>query len=232
MQKDAHIVVTVTACHKLLQHTATHCNTLHHTATHYNALWRTMQHVATRCNTLQQKASGIAVVAHCNDLQHTLQHIATNCNRTLVVSLPSLITNSITHLHTATRTATHTATHAATHTAAHTAIGRSWCCFPPLSTNCNKQYTQLHSATQMTHCNTHCNKTATHTATGRSWYQYPSLRINCNTQLHTATQNDTLQLILQQDAGGITTLARRHFHFDWNRHAHFFGAEHNFLLQH
>jgi len=36
----------------VLQHTATHYNTLQHTATHYNAL----QHTATHCNTLQYTA--------------------------------------------------------------------------------------------------------------------------------------------------------------------------------
>ena len=35
--------------HYILQHTATHCNTLQHTATHCN----TLQHTATHCNTLQ-----------------------------------------------------------------------------------------------------------------------------------------------------------------------------------
>jgi len=35
-------------CNTLLQHTATHCNTLQHTATHFN----TLQHTAIRCNTL------------------------------------------------------------------------------------------------------------------------------------------------------------------------------------
>jgi len=44
----------------LLQHTATHCNTLQHTATHCN----TLHHTATHCNTLQHTAS------HCNPLQH------------------------------------------------------------------------------------------------------------------------------------------------------------------
>ena len=41
---------------KILQHTATQCNTLQHTATHCN----TLQHTATHCNTLQHTAT------HCN----------------------------------------------------------------------------------------------------------------------------------------------------------------------
>ena len=38
-----------TSRHKIMIHTATHCNTLQHTATHCNTLQRT----ATHCNTLQ-----------------------------------------------------------------------------------------------------------------------------------------------------------------------------------
>ena len=58
-----------------LQHTATHCNTLH-TATQFS----TMQPAATRCNTLLNTAT------HCNALQRTathcitLPHSATQCN--------------------------------------------------------------------------------------------------------------------------------------------------------
>ena len=55
----------------LLQHTATHCNTLQHTAQHCNTLphtvthCSTLQHTAAQCNTLQHTAT------HCNTLQHT-----------------------------------------------------------------------------------------------------------------------------------------------------------------
>ena len=84
----------------LMQHTATHCNTLQHAATHCNTLQHT-QHTATHCNTLQHAlnfgqssaewavlASAIAVscATNCNILQHTatycdkLQHTATHCN--------------------------------------------------------------------------------------------------------------------------------------------------------
>ena len=84
----------------LLQHTATHCNTLQHTATHCTILHHTvtyctvLQHtattqngslkacqqanllmkfkcVSTRCNTLQHTAT------HCNTLQHTAAHCST-----------------------------------------------------------------------------------------------------------------------------------------------------------
>ena len=64
-----------------LQHTATHCNTLHalqhsaHTATHCNTV-HALQHTATHCtqrNTLQHSAH---TATHCNT-QHTLQHTAT-----------------------------------------------------------------------------------------------------------------------------------------------------------
>jgi len=37
----------------MLQHTATHCNTLQHTSTHYN----TLQHTAAHCNALQRTAT-------------------------------------------------------------------------------------------------------------------------------------------------------------------------------
>ena len=59
-----------------LQHTATHCNTLHalqhsaHTATHCNTV-HTLQHTATHsthCNTLQHSAH---TATHCNTSQHT-----------------------------------------------------------------------------------------------------------------------------------------------------------------
>ena len=53
----------------MLRHTATHCNTLQHTAIHCN----TLQHTATHCNTLRHTAT------HCNTL-NTLQHTATHCN--------------------------------------------------------------------------------------------------------------------------------------------------------
>ena len=61
----------------LLQHTATHCNTVQHTATYCNTLshkeisrtiskayCNTLQHTATHCNTLPHTAT------HCNTLQH------------------------------------------------------------------------------------------------------------------------------------------------------------------
>jgi len=48
----------------LMQHTATHPNTLSHTATHFNTLQHTathlntLQHTSTHCNTPQQKCVG------------------------------------------------------------------------------------------------------------------------------------------------------------------------------
>ena len=56
------------SCHTyelvMLQHTATHCNTLQHTATHCNTLRLTAAH----CNTLQH------TTAHYSTLQHTTAH--------------------------------------------------------------------------------------------------------------------------------------------------------------
>jgi len=78
----------------LLQHTATHCNTLPHTATHCN----TLQHTATHCDTLQHSAT------HCNTLQHTtrhcdtLQHTATHY---------STLQHTVTHCNTLQHTAPH-----------------------------------------------------------------------------------------------------------------------------
>jgi len=72
-------------CPGLLQHTATHCNTLQHTATHCYTLqhtsahFNTLQHTAARRNTLQHTAT------HCNTLHRT----ATHCNtlqRTAIMS--------------------------------------------------------------------------------------------------------------------------------------------------
>jgi len=83
-----------TRCNTLLQHTATHCNTLQHTAGYIyryrglNALLDTLQHTAaTHCNTLQviyiETAAWMRFLTpqyttiHCNTL---LQHTATHCN--------------------------------------------------------------------------------------------------------------------------------------------------------
>jgi len=63
----------------LLQHTATHCNTLPHTATHCN----TLQHTTRHCDTLQHTATHYSTlqhtVTHCNTLQHTAPHCK-HCN--------------------------------------------------------------------------------------------------------------------------------------------------------
>jgi len=58
-----------TATRYILQHTATHCNTLQHTASSCNTLQRT----GTHCNTLQHTAT------HCNTLQHTATRLS--CHR-------------------------------------------------------------------------------------------------------------------------------------------------------
>jgi len=56
----------------LLQHTATHYNTLQHTATHCN----TLQHTATHCNTLQLTAT------HCNPTWDWLYLVMFHCDMT------------------------------------------------------------------------------------------------------------------------------------------------------
>ena len=73
----------------LMQHTATHCNTLQHTATHCNTLLHTerhcfiLQHTIMHCNTLQHttvttRATRLLYQAATH--YNTLQHIATHCN--------------------------------------------------------------------------------------------------------------------------------------------------------
>jgi len=76
----------------MLQHAATHCNTLHQTATHCNVSRPSvegkrvniLQHSAARCNTLQHiatchvpalKGSGQHTATHRNTLQHTATHL-------------------------------------------------------------------------------------------------------------------------------------------------------------
>jgi len=72
----------------------THCNSLQFTAIHFNLMqtyYRTLQHTATHCNSLHIKSGCTAIVqnlnrAHCNSLQpsathcNPLQHAATHCN--------------------------------------------------------------------------------------------------------------------------------------------------------
>jgi len=73
----------------LLQHTATHCNSLQHTATHCNTLHHT--HTATQlldeytsvCPPLSARARERATATHCNTLHHTVTHCSTlqhTCN--------------------------------------------------------------------------------------------------------------------------------------------------------
>ena len=80
-----------------VQHTASHCNTLHHyritcytivscaaqcnPLQHDRITWYTIMAYATHCNTLQHTATLQNYVVR-NTLQHcnTLQHTATNCN--------------------------------------------------------------------------------------------------------------------------------------------------------
>jgi len=74
-------------CVQLLQHTATHCNTLQH-----NSLQHTVGHrrtprlgywrwgVCNYCNTLQHTATQVTAT-HCSTLQHkSLQHTVALCN--------------------------------------------------------------------------------------------------------------------------------------------------------
>ena len=84
---------------RILQHTATHCNTLQHTASHCNAMSR--QYIHT---TSQKSRDVLAYAVPKYEYSNALQHTATHCQ---------------TLLHTATKYITHTATHCNTlqHTA-------------------------------------------------------------------------------------------------------------------
>jgi len=72
----------------LLQHTATHCDTLRHTATHCN----TLRHTATHCDTLQHSATQCNTVHHSTTQCITVQHTATHCN-----TLQHKLQNTATH---------------------------------------------------------------------------------------------------------------------------------------
>ena len=82
-----------------LQHAERHCDTLQHTAIHCIHC-NTLQHTATHCNTLQYTA------IHCNTTQHT----ATRCN-TLYIGEWELGTQANTLQHTATHCNTLQHTH-------------------------------------------------------------------------------------------------------------------------
>jgi len=71
---------------RVLQHTATHCNTLQHTATRRNIA--SLSHIARfllYCNTLQHTAT------HCNTLQHRFSLMRR--------SISSLLQHTATHFH-------------------------------------------------------------------------------------------------------------------------------------
>jgi len=82
----------------MLQHTATHCNTLHNT----------LQHTTQHCNTLQPTATHCSTPQHTTTHYTTLQHAATHCNT---------LKHTATHHNTLHNTATHCTTlqHTTTH---------------------------------------------------------------------------------------------------------------------
>jgi len=94
---------TATHCNTL-QHTATHCNTLQHTATHCNACNMSMsssgkptavktlgtqvlQHTATHCNALQLTATHRDTLRHPTTYCNWLQHATTHCNTLFSITL-------------------------------------------------------------------------------------------------------------------------------------------------
>ena len=101
-----------------LQHTATRCNTLQHNATHDN----TLQHTATHCNTLHTLVvrsvhrsfvyASTATLQHTATRYNTLQHATTHCN-TPHISVVRFFSGRLRLLFTATHCTTlqQTATH-------------------------------------------------------------------------------------------------------------------------
>ena len=125
----------------MLQHTATHCNTLQHTAPPCNTLQHTATHckqrTATHCNTLQHTTTHYITLQHAAAHCHILQHTATHCN---TLQHTAIHCNTLQHMATHSNTLQHTATHKLQHTA----------------TLCNTlQLTATHCHT-LPHIATHC----------------------------------------------------------------------------
>jgi len=166
----------------MLQHTATHCNTLQHAATELRATpaigatrtaTHTATHIAKHCNTLQHNTTYPAIDlratvahAHCNTHCNTLQHTATHCN-----TQQQTATHCNTLQHTATHCNTLTQQHTATHfNPLHLTLQQNCDRPSPLehsdlgavqvAARCNAlQRTATHRNT-LQHTSTHCNRTA------------------------------------------------------------------------
>jgi len=84
LQRTACMMCSWCLFNSALQHTATHCNTLHHTANPMtNGGWLSTLRTATHCNILHHTwyAADVYWLAPCNTLHcNTLQHTATQCN--------------------------------------------------------------------------------------------------------------------------------------------------------
>jgi len=121
-KRQRHNVVPFSKILSLINHTATHYNTLQHTATHCN----TRQHTAAHCSTLQHTAthrkthfqfpplkysplSYVHTRTHCNTLQHTatqycpLSYVQIHTH----ARIPMCATHTATHCNTLQHTATH-----------------------------------------------------------------------------------------------------------------------------
>ena len=151
-----------------LQHTAsetsaTHCNT-HFTGFEwrYNAVLWILQHTATHCNTLQHTAT------HCNSTHYTtLQHKSTEESLSQTESSPSLSSESDLlcfptllrdeHQHNAQHNVPLNAQHTAQHTAPHNAQHNA-----PLNAPLNAPHSEPHNAQHnaqptAAYCTAHCN---------------------------------------------------------------------------
>jgi len=98
----------------MLQHTATHCNTMPHTmphtATHCITLHQTV-HMEAMPNTLQLTATSCSILQHpaasCNTLQHTATHCNTLHQTVHMQAMPNTLQLTATYCNTLQHTATH-----------------------------------------------------------------------------------------------------------------------------
>jgi len=165
----------------VLQHAATHCNTLQHALQRAAARYSTLQHTATYCNTFPFHHSAEVVTVLCSYANLSVwQHAATRCN-----------TLQHTATHTATRAATrfntlqHTATHRNTpqHTATHRNTLSGHHLEEVLTVQNVLQHTATHFRSSATLAAMRC-KALQQTATRRYTLQYAAT--HCNMLQHTA----------------------------------------------
>jgi len=192
----------------ILQHAATHCNTLQHTATKHQHTTNILQHAPTHCNTLQHTATKHKVIAanddiaiHCNTLQHTTTHCnapsrntatrlqcVTSVKGKAVVAKEDVVAHCNTLQHTFTEHCTHythcnthTATHCNTYTATHLQGTLQHACD---AAHLTQQRAVVANEDIVAHCNTlqhtHCNTLQhTHRSTLQQTFRNPAIHLQC-----------------------------------------------------